>query len=188
MSPSRSLERQRLNFGPVDMLPMPVSRLALHRSIRNTNACDIALNHIDDIFGSAVERLAFSHLLSSVESLGLRSVHQCRGYFADGYVVGLDGLHTPIEVKTTLGWAQLTNASFQLVGMVSKLGMQNVKRGCILYTKISSEWQRSKQDPVQHAYDCLSHFQVGIDFGLIEVTSSGLIMQANRHRMPDRRG
>ena len=88
--------------------------------------------------GTNSERAAFSALLSQKAILGIIEVYQCDGVFADGYLVDAAGRKSPVEIKETLGWPQLTSACFQLVSMNS-LKELNATEAWIIYEKISNE-------------------------------------------------
>ena len=123
--------------------------------------------------GSELEIRVFRALLQQRTPLKLRRIVQCHGVFADGWVETEAGRKIPIEIKTTLGWPQLTSACFQLVSLKSKLKM-SATEAWIIYARISPEWlSRKKVKGLAHANDCIASFQVGMAFKFIELSPSG---------------
>jgi hypothetical protein len=123
--------------------------------------------------GTLSERTALQAVLNRAGSLGATEVWQCNGMFADGFLVRQDSQRTPIEIKETLGWPQLTSACFQLVSLNNMEQMQATE-GWIIYEKLSTEWtERHGEAAIQHANDCARFFQVGIEIKFMRLLSDG---------------
>lgn len=121
---------------------------------------------------SELERRVFRALLQQQVPLKLRQIVQCHGIFADGWVETEAGCKMPIEIKTTLGWPQLTSACFQLVSLNSKLNL-SATEAWIIYSRISPEWMSRKQvRGLAHANNCVAHFHAGMAFKFMELSSS----------------
>lgn len=124
--------------------------------------------------GSELEVRVFTALLAQREALQLIEITQCHGIYADGWVRTQAGSKIPIEIKTTLGWPQLTSACFQLVSLSKRLHIE-AQDAWIIYTKISPEWMsRKKVAGLAHANACIADFRVGLNFKFVELDNSGV--------------
>jgi len=126
--------------------------------------------------GTSSERMALQALLNNAKTLGIEEVWQCNGMLADGFLVRNDSQKTPIEIKKTLGWPQLTSACFQLISLGNMEDM-HAKEGWIVYEKLSTEWtERYGAAAIKHANECVKFFQVGIEIKFMQLLADGSFM------------
>ena len=125
------------------------------------------MNSPTDVFGPASD-FTRKTLACLYDSKGVKHVHQCSGYWADGYIETDDGEKIPFEIKDTLGWGKLSEALVQLVSIHHALPPMG-KRAWIIFQNYSAAWTRNPNGALNHAIYCASKFHTGIDIYLLQL-------------------
>jgi len=122
-----------------------------------------------DAFGKPEDKRVFSCMLANAAPLGIREVHQCDGYWADGYLLMQDGRTIALESKKTLGWNQLCNGVVQLLSLRGSLRPETTE-GWFIYRRIDGAWsRRGHAGAIAHAQSCLSALSLPMDIKLVHL-------------------
>ena len=86
------------------------------------------------------ESRAFAALFRQKAALGIEKLWRCSGYRVDGYVVTTAGETILLEMKESLRWGATTSAGFQFLAARSMLQLPQVRRGIVVFERLSAEW------------------------------------------------
>ena len=125
------------------------------------------MTHENDISGVASDfaRMVYRCMFRDGR---FKAVYQCSGYWADGYIITIEGENIPFEIKDTLGWGSLCAALVQLISISSALPLRAAS-GWIVFENYSSAWAKNPAGALNHAMYCASKFHAGLDIHLVHV-------------------
>lgn len=119
------------------------------------------------------ENRAFAALLRQKAALGIDELWRCSGYRVDGYMVTTAGETILLEMKESLRWGATTSAGFQFLAARSMLQWPQVRRGIVVFERLSAEWEKKEGGAWAQFSREVQHVRDDFQMGALQVQPDG---------------
>lgn len=119
------------------------------------------------------ENRAFAALFRQKAALGIDELWRCSGYRVDGYAVTTAGETILLEMKESLRWGATTSAGFQFLAARSMLQWPQVRRGIVVFERLSAEWEKKAGGTWTQFAREVHHVRDDFQMGALQVQPDG---------------